>query len=288
MQLDEAGGNGGWRGIIRTERRRVGLTQAGLGALVGVGAETIRKYEQGTRLPPRDALERILEVLQVPVATVHQALTDRGFHHPEFRFPLEKAPGYYFAAGELQAFVDKAPWPAFSTNELGEVAAANRAAQALWGIDLAAWTERRGRARANLFVAMAEPRFASRLVNWDEIVRHFIALYKAVPATQALLEEDPGALFGEVIGAVAAANPQALGRIYALWESTPRITDKVRWMYPIVWREPGFAEIRFQGIVSPASELDGTGFNDWIPVDAASHATLEALLASRGAGRPEG
>ncbi len=267
-----------WRSIIREERVRVGLTQAALATRTGLAPDTIRKYENGSRMPPRDALERILDVLQVPIATARAAILDRGFSYPDFRYPLDATPGYYFTLDELRAFVEEVPWPQFVTNEMGELLAANRAAQALWGVDLAAELGERSRAGANLFAIMAEPRFVERIANWEEVCRHFVSLLKAVPASQTMLD-DPGALFGEVFAAFVTANPRVLATLFRIWESTPPRSDKVRWMYPIIWREAGFDEIRFRGIVNPASEPEGTGFNDWFPSDAASHAALEAVLA---------
>ncbi len=35
-------------------------------------------------MPPRGALDRILEVLQVPIATARAAILDRGFSDPDF------------------------------------------------------------------------------------------------------------------------------------------------------------------------------------------------------------
>ena len=269
-----------WRTIIRSERTRVGLTQAGLAARAGLSPETVRKYEAGTRQAPRESLERILDVLQVPVGTRHRVLLDRGFHHPDTRFPPDRAPHYYFTAEELQGFVDETPWPQFVANELGELIAVNRRMQALWGVDLAAEQARRSRTRTNLLVAMAEPRFFERIANWEEICRYFVALYKAVPAGRTMLD-DPGPMFSEILSEFSSANPAALRVLFKLWQSTPKMTDKAHWLYPVIWREPGFPEINFRGVVSTASEPEGWGFNDWVPLDAASHATLEAVLASR-------
>ena len=269
-----------WREIIRTERRRVGLTQVELGRRAEIDSETIRKYENGSRLATRENLDRIFEVLQSSEGTIHRALADRGFYHPNIRFPVDREPGYYFTLEELPAFVDRVTWPVFCANELGEIVAANRTVQALWGIDLAAEVARRDRARANMLVAMCEPWFASRLVNWDEILRLFISLNKAVSASRTMLE-DPGVLFEEIVAAIGAANPAALGRIHQLWKTTPRLTDKVRWTYPVTWREPGFGDLHFQGVVNAASEPEGIGFNDWVPLDAATWAALEAILARR-------
>jgi hypothetical protein len=55
----------------------------------------------------------------------------------------------------------------------------------------------------------------------------------------------------------------------------------VRWNYPVTWREPGFDDIQFLGIVTTASEPDALSFNDWIPIDAASYATMERVIGAR-------
>ena len=284
-----AGGDQGatWNEMLREERRRVGLTQAQLGDRAGLDADTVRKYEHGDRRPRQLALERLLDALQVDWATAHRIMTARGFHHREMRFDTGPRGGYYFTLAEVREFVERVPWPMFTGNELGEIAAANRAAQALWQIDLEAELGGRTRAAANMFVAMAEPRIASRLANWEELLAHFVALYKKVPAAQGMLD-DPGPLFEAVVTAFAEANPPGLLRLYELWRTVPAREDKVRWMYPVVWREPGFPEIRFRGMVSQASEALGLGFNEWIPEDAASHAAFEAVLASRAGWRPQG
>jgi hypothetical protein len=44
--------------------------------------------------------------------------------------------------------------------------------------------------------------------------------------------------------------------------------------------------MRFVGTVNPASEPEGWAFNDWIPADAASFASLEQVLRDRGDPRP--
>lgn len=62
--------------------------------------------------------------------------------------------------------------------------------------------------------------------------------------------DDPGALFDEILGAFTITNPGALRTLFALWQSTPPMTDKVRWMYPVVWREPGFPDMNLRGAVN--------------------------------------
>jgi transcriptional regulator with XRE-family HTH domain len=274
-------GADGWAEQLKAERLRVGLTQGELAFRAGLGEDTIRKYEAGKRRPSQETLERILAALQVDWGTSYRIMTARGFHHREVRFATEPEPAYYFTLPEVREFVERVPWPMFTGNELGEIAVANRAAQALWQVDLSGWLAGRTRASANLLVAMAEPSIVSRLANWEELLGHFVSVYKGVPAARAMLD-DPGPLFEGILGALGDANPAFIGSLLRLWQTVPAREDKVRWMYSVVWREPGFPDIRFRGIVSQANERLSIGFNEWIPEDAASHAAYEAVLASRG------
>ena len=49
-------------------------------------------------------------------------------------FPADAYPDYYFSVAELRSYVEEVPWPQFVTNDLAQVVAANRAAQALWEV----------------------------------------------------------------------------------------------------------------------------------------------------------
>jgi hypothetical protein len=168
----------------------------------------------------------------------------------------------------------------FVANNTIEIVAANFAAQRLWGVDLRAEIERRTRAQINFLAIAAERHFAARIANWPELVGVLVSVLKAVPQSRSLLDQ-PESLFAEVFATFAASDPSLIAPLFALWEATPARTAKVRWTYPVVWHEPGFDDIRFLGIVNPASEPDGLSFNDWLPADARSHAVLEAILSTR-------
>lgn len=274
----------GWRSLLRSERLRLGLTQVQLALRAGIAPDTLRKYERGGRTPTQASLRRILEALEVSHTTARAILLDLGFAPDDTLFPPDRHPDYYFTVPELRTFVEEVPWPQFVANNLLEIVAANRAAQALWGVDLAVELARRSRVEVNFLAITAERRFSQRIVNWQEFMARLVSLLKAIPQSATLFEE-PGGLFAEVFTAFAQNDPTAIPRLFALWESTPARIAKVRWMYPVVWREPGFDDIRFIGVVTTASEPDALGFNDWFPADAASHATLEQVMEAR---RPRG
>lgn len=275
----------GWRALLRAERQRLGLTQAGLAERAGVAPETLRKYESGGRTPSRASIGRLLGALQVPHVTVQAVLHELGFAADGTLFTFETDPDYHFTIPQLRVFVEETPWPQFVVNNVLEIVAANAAAQALWGIDLPGEFARRSRAQLNFLAIAAERRFSERIGNWPEMMARVVSILKAIPESATLLD-DPSSLFGEVFAAFAQNDPTAIPKLFALWERTPPASAKVRWNYPVIWREPGVGEIRFLGTVTTASEPDALAFNDWIPLDSASHALLEkavAAWASRGA-----
>ncbi|MQY07693.1 helix-turn-helix domain-containing protein [Actinomadura macrotermitis] len=48
---------------VRLRRRALGLTQAGLGERAGLTQSAVSRLEDGTRLPPLPALERVAHAL---------------------------------------------------------------------------------------------------------------------------------------------------------------------------------------------------------------------------------
>lgn len=270
----------GWRARLRSERRRLGLSQVQVGALVGVSPETIRKYEAGGRTPARATLVHLVAALQLPAEQGCAILRGAGFAAADTLFPPAGYPDYYFTIPELRAAVERVPWPQFVTNDLAEVVAANRAAQTLWGVDFAAELARRSSARLNLLAVAAERQFAERVVNWSECLAVLAGIFKGRPR-EAIALDDPGAFFAEVLTAYAAHDPGRIPALIRTWETTPPQAAKVRWSYPLRWREDGIGEIAFLALVSVASEPDGLWFNDWVPVDPASHARLAAALEAR-------
>lgn len=212
--------------------------------------------------------------------TVRAILRELGFSTAETLHTPESDPDYQFTVPQLRVFVEETPWPQFAANNLLEIVAANAAAQALWGIDLEAEFARRSRAELNFLAIAAERRFSERIGNLSELMARVVSILKAIPESATILDE-PSPLFGEVFAAFAQNDPTAIPKLFALWERTPPASAKVRWNYPVIWREPGVGEIRFLGTVTTASEPDALAFNDWVPIDAASHALLEKAVAAR-------
>lgn len=253
------------RELLREERLQLGLKQVRAAKPAGISPETLRKYESGGRTPNRATLERVVHALQLSQTQIRAIFTASGF-----------------SRDEVQPFVETVPWPAFVVNNLTEVVAANRAAQALWDIDFAAELAQRSRAQINFLSIAAERRFSERIVNWEECFGALISVLKTTPQSAALLEQ-PGALFGEVLEEYIANDPGAIVRLLTLWAATPPQTAKVRWTYPVVWRTPGIGDVHFLAVVTTASEPVALGFNDWIPLDAETFKRLARVMGGRGA-----
>jgi transcriptional regulator with XRE-family HTH domain len=282
-----------WRSRLKHERIQLGLTQAELAFASGLSAEAIRKYESGGRTPTRRHLLDILGALHVPRAQVRQIVASAGFAPETDLLPSDALDGYAFTLAEAAAEIERSPWPRFVTGGAMDVVAANRVAARLWGLDVSAELLRRNRAGAHVIPAMAEPWFAGRVANFDELLRMVIGVLKGIPDGAAALD-DPTPWAEKVLGALATTNPGVVGPLLDAWEATPPQKVRPRWEYRVVWQEPE-GEIRFAGLVSLANERDGLSFNDWIPADAESHVTLERVLAARGgsatqamSGRPRG
>ena len=270
----------GWHALIRSERRRLGITQTELAERAGLSPETVRKYEAGSRSPSRASIDRVLTALQAPHATVRRVLLDLGMAAPGNLYGLGGIEDYRFTVPELRVFVEQTPWPQFVINNTLEIVVANAATQALWEMDLSLQVLERTRAKVNLLAILTHHRLRESLKNRFEIMAIIVSVLKVFPESRTLLDA-PGSLFAEVYDAFAATDPKAINKLYALWDQTPPASQKLRWNFPVIWAEPEIGEIRMIGTVTAASHVNSLVFVDWIPRDGQSHALLDTLLASR-------
>ena len=208
-------------------------------------------------------------------------LAAAGFDAGAGPFPIDASPGYYFTVSEAQAEIDATPWPQFVVGDAMELVTANRAASLLWGVNLAEELNVRSRAQLHFLAILAEPRFAGRIVNFDECLAIAVGVLKGVRAGGESLDT-PSPWAEQVLAQLAVNDPTVVARLLRAWDTTPARPPKSRWSYRLLWREPE-GEMRFLGIVSTASEPDGLSFHDWIPTGADGHAVLERVLAARAA-----
>jgi transcriptional regulator with XRE-family HTH domain len=270
---------GEWRLLLRDARRQLRLTQPELAERAGISVNVIRAYEAGRRHPPRPQLDRILSSLQVDRGWRNRVLVAAGYAPDGLDQRPSNIEEWYLSCEEAAAEIESYPWPSFVSTELAEVAAANSAMQALWNMDLSpAVTD--PLARSLLCIAI-DPRVAEHVVNWDEAMRTVIRTFKSFHRGPETLD-DPSPYFGAVLERFSHGDVRYVGRLWELWrESSDTFPPRIRWAYPITWREDDGSEIRFKCIVSAGNESDGLSLNDWIPVDDLSWTVLRHVLDRR-------
>ena len=151
-----------WRKSLQETRERQELSRAALARLASLSVDTIRAYEQGRRRPSIQSLIAILDALKLDRTEVNRIRLELGFA-PDRRDYGTPSIADQYTVEELQVELERLPWPAFSSNELMEVVAANRAAQTLWGVDLS--REFLESTERNLLRIASNPRFADHCLN---------------------------------------------------------------------------------------------------------------------------
>jgi transcriptional regulator with XRE-family HTH domain len=265
-----------WRSRLRATRERLGVSRAELARRSGVPADTLRRWEDGTRNPRHASLRAVLDALDCPSAEANALLAEAGFPPARTLFPGDRFPNYYYTAGELQDAVEQAPWPEFVINDNIEVVAANATVQALWGIDFAHEQSWRTSAQMNALIFASDHHFADRLVNWEEVVATLVSTFKGRPRDPHTIDE-PDTYFDAVLAEFVRGDPAFLSRLIDIFAKTPAREAKCRWSYRVVWSDDEFGDMRFLGLVSTASEPDALAFQDWHPVDAATWDVLERV-----------
>ena len=161
-------------------------------------------------------------------------------------------------------------------NDASEVVFANKLMEQVWGIDM--HRDYANIADRSLLVVTSDPRFADRILNWDEAITSLATVFKGHYRGGEDLEH-PSPAFARTMSAFLAGDPKYIARFLKLWQQVPEAALILRWHYRIVWDVPGIGAINFDCVVSHCNQEQGWAFNDWIPVDAASWAVLERVKA---------
>lgn len=266
-----------WAILLKAARERLGLSRPKLAGLAALPRDTLRRWEDGSRHPSETRLRRLLDALDCPTAEANGILEAAGYRPEPTLFPNWRFPRYFYTLEELQNAVEDVPWPQYVINDNVEVVAANTAVQALWGIDFAQEQRQRSAAQMNLLSVANDYRFTEHVANWDECVAVLAGVFKGRPDDSRNLDQ-PDAYFNSVLEEFAKGDPAYLSRLIEIFTTTPAREPKVRWMFPVIWRDD-VGEMRFMNVISTASEPDGLSFNDWHPLDAETWTVLEQVKA---------
>ncbi|MCL4368163.1 MAG: hypothetical protein M1337_03165 [Actinobacteria bacterium] len=263
-----------WRKLLSDARRRVKLSRRELAELAQVAAATIKAYELGPSGGKRRYLLAILDALRLEHVERRRILTLAGFAADDRASSADYASVSYSPDDAVEE-AERHLWPAFVTDEFARVVGANRVAQRLWGVDLR--YEYTDPVERNLLSVANDQRFADRCLNWEEAVGVILAVFKAHDWAPEQLEQ-PGPYFAAVMERFLSGDPRRVARFLEVWKRTPSEWGRqIRWSYRIVWDQPSVGILRFDCLVSLASDADGLAFNDWIPTDSATWHGLEML-----------
>jgi transcriptional regulator with XRE-family HTH domain len=265
-----------WSTMLRDARLATGLSRAGLSERCGISAQTIKSYELGLRHPSRELLTVLLDELKTDRLFRNQILAGAGFA-PDGDQLGPRNPDYAFSLDEAKERIAACAWPACVMTELMDVLDANALARQVWDVDLA--TEFTGPLERNMMTVATEPRFADRVINWEEMLSVGIARWKGHHRGPEDLSEGASAYFAAVMQRLFAGDPGYLQRLVALWDTVEPISPKVWWSYPVVWDHLAVGRLDFEVTCSPANERDGFYFHDWLPVNTVTWERLEQLRA---------
>jgi len=265
-----------WFRMLTEARIRLGLSQAELAARAHVSLASVKSYEQGRRHPSRPYLIAMLDALQIDRGWRNEILSAAGFSPDGLAVRAHNIEEWQFTPLEAELEIADYAWPSFVLTERMEVIAANAVSQALWGVDLR--REFVDPIDRNLLSVASNPRFAERVVNWDQAIETIAGSWKGYHRAEESLTS-PTPYLKAVLERFLAGDPKYVQRFAAAWERAdfPRNRQRLRWSYPVVWDEPGIGVMRFRCLVSTMSEIDGLAVNDWIPRDAESWSNLDRL-----------
>jgi len=265
-----------WRRDLRAARHNAGLTLEKLAERCGLSYEAVRGYENGRRRPTRKSLRKVLDALELSAADAALIIERAGFSPDQPIFSIASQPGYHFKLEELQPYIATLEWPAFVVDDGYRLIAVNRVAERLWGYRHAAELRKAPKDRRTLWSVASQHRFAEKIRNLEDVVRVAAARYKGGLGRGLSFERSPADV-NVVLQSLNLPDQDRLKRMSQIYSRTKPAPPRVRWDYHIEWEAPDVGLMRFHVVVTPANEPTGYGFNDWIPVDAASWERLTRL-----------
>lgn len=257
----------------------MGLSRKTLASRAGVSVSTIRYYEDGRRNPSHHLLTDVLNALKLEQIERNVILRDAGLVAEGPPLSARITPGYAFTLNEATRYIERLPWPANIVNEYMEVVAANGIAQRLWGINL--YKDFPTPVERNYLSVGSTARIANKIVNWSEVVQVGIAILKGHHRGPETDPDKFSAYYAAVFQHFLRGDQKYVEKFMELWANTSPRTPKVRWSFPVTWKEPDIGALRFSVIVTPANEPAAIGFNDWIPLDAPTWQALEIIRTRR-------
>ena len=263
-----------WYDQLRRIRERRGASRQELAELCGLSAHSLRSYELGRRRPTRHRLLVLLKCLKVTAHARNIILADAGFA-PEA--PVERFREPNVPPKDALRLIRQRPLPALLLNERAEVLAISGAAWRLFGIPQ---YEQNPPRRRNALSEIVFRVAASRVLNWDEVLRQTVQFLKAGLSGEASPDAADSPV-NAILANLVTGDPVRLAQFEELWKKTPPFRGRMTGhIYPSIWKVPGGA-IHFNVFVGCLNTEVGLYAHTMVPADARSHLLLDKLLAGR-------
>lgn len=264
-----------WMHLLREQRNALHLSRNELALRTGVSSETVKAYELGRRTPSQSMLVKLLDEMRVDRVIRNKILAGAGFAPDGADLAPGRDQSYWYTLDEATTDIAHRPWPAHLNSEMIEVLAANELMQRVWNVDME--TEFTGPHERNMLTVASRPRFADRILNWEEMVTTGIAVMKGHHRGAETAPEGSSPYFVSVMQHFLQGDARYISRFIDLWQSTEPQYPKIPWSYPVVWDHLEVGILRFDVIVTTANDIDGFTFCDWMPLDSSTWERLEAL-----------
>ena len=272
-----------WFDQLRRLREQENVSRPELAARSGISTASIKAYESGARHPSRPALSALLDALSADAFARQEILVGAGFA-PDGRSPAERLNDEWFNLEDASAEIAPLPHPACVTTELFEVVAANECIQRVWEVDL--HRELSGPFERGFLSMLSTPRFADRLLNWEEALSVAVSVVKGHYGGDAALDPTRHPYLAAAVQHLLSGNSEYVQRFLGLWMGVPGRMYRVRLTYPVVWNHSEFGPLRFMAVTGPANRQPSLWFNDWVPIDAHTATSIAELRGRTDLRRP--
>jgi transcriptional regulator with XRE-family HTH domain len=262
-----------WRQALREQRKARGYTQTRLAREASLSLSALKQYETGQRHPSAEALDAIIAALGLTAEQSSAIRAGAGYAPDMKRIFYDRLGPYELADLEEQA--NRYAWPAFVTNISADILVANRRFFRVIGSELEQLF-RANPAQRNLLGVASDPRFARRVLNWDESMRFLIGLVKGEERWQHNLERPMPMLEGP-IRHFLEGDPELIRRTLSLYETASPVRHTTRLDSRFVWALEDGREVTFKSLIHIADLYQELSWHDWFPETAADAAILESL-----------
>ena len=222
-----------WSAALRNHRERAGLSRAALASKAGVSEAAVKAFEWGTRHPKEATLNAIIGALGLTREQANPLREANGYAEDWWAILHQRfVPG----ALDLQAEVDRCPWPAFVANQSIDIIYSNEAMARILRAD--STRDLLDREERNLLSQVSNRRFVDLFANFDEVVTFMIGTVKGDPRWQQSLA-NPSPWMKSRIEMFMAGDQDYVARVFKLWSEAPPVPHRARHTYPVRICHPG-------------------------------------------------